>query len=297
MEIKNFFHHPPIFLFAEEQNLLARAQELATTWGIPMGDVVDISQAKTDHHFFLLYTPERLELHRYAPSSLERCPVYVQFISEKEKKRVQQAGRKQEPLARAAALSGNTRPHILDATPGFGRDAFLLATLGCHLHLVERSPVVASLLADGLARAKHGPTWTKEAVERMRLTCADARQHLTLNHEKIDVVYLDPMYPERKKTALVKKEMRWLRDLVGTDADAEDLLHIALQRAANRVVVKRPQVAPPLPGPQPNFAIHAPNTRFDIYLSPLLKGTTILKEAKPRSKSKPWGQSPRPLFF
>jgi len=119
----------------------------------------------------------------------------------------------------------------------------------------------------GLRRAARDPDIGPLVMERLHLTEADGRDYLRKLEEeqRPDVVYLDPMYPHRRKTARVGKEMRLLRQLAGDDDDAPELLIAALAGARRRVVVKRPRRAPALVGPQPCFQIIAPNTRFDVY--------------------------------
>lgn len=171
------------------------------------------------------------------------------------------------PLARAVGVHQTSRLSVLDATAGLGRDAFVLASLGCKLTLVERVPVVAALLADALARAA-GDEDVAPIVGRMTLIGANAVEHLR-GLDKLawpDVIYLDPMYPERVKSALVKKEMRFLRALAGDNLDAELLLAIARLTAKKRVVVKRPKRAPPLSGGVPSHVIESENTRYDVYV-------------------------------
>jgi 16S rRNA (guanine1516-N2)-methyltransferase len=172
-------------------------------------------------------------------------------------------GGRGEPIARAAGLRGGRTPSVVDATAGLGRDAFVLAALGCPLTLVERSPVVAALLEDGLRRGAAAPD-VAPVVARMRLVHGDATA--LLPGLRADVVYLDPMYPHRDSSALVKKEMRLFQALLGPDADSERLLPAALAAARARVVVKRPAAAPPLAGERPAHEIRTKNHRFDVYL-------------------------------
>ncbi len=81
-----------------------------------------------------------------------------------------------------------------------------------------------------------------------------------------DVVYLDPMYPVLRRSALNKKKLRILRALVGEDADAAELFEAARGAARRRVVVKRPRHAPPL-APNPDIQYKGSSVRFDVYLS------------------------------
>ena len=83
-----------------------------------------------------------------------------------------------------------------------------------------------------------------------------------------EVVYLDPMYPQRQKSAAVKKEMAYFHELVGaaTAADEVLLLQTARRHATKRVVVKRPQGGAVLAGEAPAFQYQGKSTRFDVYL-------------------------------
>ncbi len=109
---------------------------------------------------------------------------------------------------------------------------------------------------------------TKQIIEtNITLEVGDARDAMAASTVPEDVVYLDPMYPHRTKSALVKKEMRRLRNVVGGDDDAHKLLEAALQYAGQRVVVKRPHPSPPLGDMKPDFAITGKKTRFDVYMT------------------------------
>ncbi len=175
-------------------------------------------------------------------------------------------GGKGQAIAKAIGL-GNGAISVLDCTAGLGRDAFVLASLGYQVQMIERSPVVSELLADGLKRASCDPE-VNEIVGRMRLeqnTSLDALQSYIKSQQQVDVVYLDPMFPSREKSALVKKEMRLFHDLVGQDLDAGALLELALQVARYRVVVKRPRKAPDLNNQTPGYRLEGKANRFDIY--------------------------------
>jgi 16S rRNA (guanine1516-N2)-methyltransferase len=170
---------------------------------------------------------------------------------------------RRQPLARAVGRRNTT---VLDATAGLGHDAALLALMGFEVTAVERSPVVAALLRDGaeraLAEAQLGPA----LGNRLRVLAGDARAVLPTLSRTPEVVYIDPMFPpKRKRGALAKKSVRLLRDLVGDDPDAGDLLEVAMQHAGNRVVVKRPAYADPIGG-RPAHHIGTKLVRYDVYL-------------------------------
>ncbi|MDD3815078.1 MAG: class I SAM-dependent methyltransferase, partial [Desulfocapsaceae bacterium] len=176
-----------------------------------------------------------------------------------------------QPLARAAGVKPGWRPSIVDATAGLGIDGFILASLGCKVTMIERSPVLRALLNDGLQRAISHPATRDIVVQRLELLIGNSREIITTLPEQPATIYLDPMYPHRHKSALNKKEMRIIRALVGDDQDAAALLESALEIATNRVVVKRPKGAPELNARRPSHVVEMKNSRFDVYLTGLSK--------------------------
>jgi 16S rRNA (guanine1516-N2)-methyltransferase len=185
----------------------------------------------------------------------------VDFANRDMQKRI--AGGKSQDLAKAVGVGRGQvpYPHVLDATAGLGRDAFVLASLGCKVHMLERHPLLAALLADALARAHHMPD-IRDAATRLSLESRDALDVLT-EDTQYDVIYLDPMYPETNKKALPKKNMQVLRGLLGSD-DASGLLEHALATNVSRIVIKRPKHAPKTPAP--SVSITGKQTRFDVYV-------------------------------
>ncbi len=174
-------------------------------------------------------------------------------------------------IAKAVGIQPGVRPTVVDATAGLGRDAFVLATLGCNVTMIERQPLIAVLLEDGFARAREDAVIAL-IVARMSLRVGDAIRILrTWNDEAPQVIYLDPMFPHRDKSALVKKEMRLFRPLVGDDQDADELLEAALALASHRVVVKRPRKAPAIAGGKVSFSLEGNAGRFDVYAKRSLK--------------------------
>jgi len=199
-------------------------------------------------------------------------PVKVDFVEGAAAHRRLHGGGSGQLIARAVGLQPGIRPTVLDATAGLGRDAFVLATLGCRVDLIERQPLIAALLEDGLQRATLDAE-VASIVARMHLHCGDAIALLrSWSAEAPQVIYLDPMFPHRDKSALVKKEMRLFRPLVGADADAPALLEAALALASHRVVVKRPRKAPAVEGGKPGYALEGKSSRYDIYPKKSLKG-------------------------
>ena len=194
-------------------------------------------------------------------------PVFVDFVGGKAGHRRRFGGGKGQDIARAAGLNKGVTPHVLDGTGGLGGDAFVLATSGCTVTLIERSPVVAALLQDGIRRAQEDLE-AGTIASRMSLINDDSRsamQRMVDAGESCDVVYLDPMFPRKKKTARVKKEMRIFQDLLSGDPDADELLAPAMELAEYRTVVKRPRLAPDLAEKEPTYRLEGKACRFDIH--------------------------------
>ena len=233
----------------------AQAQALAERLGLPL-QVAEAQMALQLGESGL----QLVELGPQAPG-----PVRVDFVEGALAHRRQFGGGSGQMIAKAVGVAPGVRPRILDATAGLGRDAFVLASLGCEVLLIERQPLIAALLTDGLERAGREPE-VAPLVARMRLLQGDAIALLAAWDEAPpQVIHLDPMFPHRDKSALVKKEMRLFRPLVGDDDDAPALLAAALQLASHRVVVKRPRKAPPIDGPAPGYALEGKSSRYDIY--------------------------------
>ncbi|WP_407681434.1 class I SAM-dependent methyltransferase [Pseudomonas mangrovi] len=192
-------------------------------------------------------------------------PVRVDFVEGALAHRRQFGGGSGQMIAKAIGIGPGVRPRVLDATAGLGRDAFVLASLGCEVVLIERQPVIAALLEDGLRRAATAAE-VAEIIARMRLLVGDAIALMAAWQDSApQVIHLDPMFPHRDKSALVKKEMRLFRPLVGDDDDAPALLAAALELASHRVVVKRARKAPPIAGPAPGYSLEGKSSRYDIY--------------------------------
>jgi len=174
-------------------------------------------------------------------------------------------GGSSHPLARAANIRGSSKPFICDATGGLGRDAFVLASLGCEVVVLEHSPIVFALLADGLRRARQHADISPIA-NRMTVHNLDSKSlpEVWPNNRLPDTVYLDPMYPHNHKLT-AKKEMQLLQRLSLDESRESALLSGAIATAINRVTVKRPLNAAKLEGPLPVGAIKSTNTRYDIY--------------------------------
>ena len=247
-------------VMAGDVALLPQGQALALELALPL-----VTEPPASCELLLQLTPERLQLQQLGPDA--PGPVYVDFVEGVMGHRRKFGGGRGQLVAKAVGIKKGFVPDVIDATAGLGRDSFVLAQLGCQVRMVERSPVVAALLRDGMARGQLDDE-VAAIIERMSLVVADAKEWLLALSEaqRPDVIYVDPMHPERTKAAEVKKEMKIFRELVGGDEDDAELLQAALRVARKRVVVKRPRKAEAIAGPKPNLVYEGKSTRFDVYL-------------------------------
>ena len=226
----------------------------------------------------LVVTPSRLEL-RVVGGAAELRGGRAVFVNLAKVDATSTAGRRlSQPIAKAVGLKrGQPAPAVIDATAGYGEDAWLLASLGCRILAVERNKIVATLLRDGLLRAATAEpaiagrvtTLVTDAAAMLRQMVRQRPAATTDLPEAVadfwppDVIYLDPMFPTARKTAQ-RKALRVLRRLVGDDESAPQLLAAALTVARRRVVVKRPLHAEPL-ADKPGSVHKGKSTRYDVY--------------------------------
>ena len=238
--------------------------QIAERWGL---------DHDPDHPFLLALEPTHLAL--YQKDDPKCGGVFVDWGAGACDHRRKFGGGRGQAIAKAVGLNKGATPRVLDATAGLGRDAFVLASLGCEVMMIERNPVVAALLEDGFQRACEDEAIGDMVRHRMHFCAAQSQLALSqLPEIKVfapEVVYLDPMFPHKKKSALVKKEMRLFQSLVGADLDADLLFEPALTLAEKRVVVKRPDHAGFLAEKTPSMQIETKKNRFDVYVKQGMK--------------------------
>lgn len=172
-----------------------------------------------------------------------------------------------ELLVKAARIKGKEHPTVLDATAGFGSDSLLLAAAGFTVSLYEYDPVISALLSDALERASGIPELS-EAVSRMELHPEDSIGSMKNLKEAPDVVFLDPMFPERTKSALIKKKFQLLQKLERPCPDEEELLSAAILSHPHKIVIKRPLKGPFLAGRKPDYSLAGKAIRYDCIVLP-----------------------------
>ena len=249
---------PKIFIHQKSDEFQSTTNKLAKHLHLPIKE-----NLPQESSLILYYDKNGLYLQQLGIDAPKK-PIKVNFVSKKITYR-RKLNQKTENLAKAIGIK--TKPYVLDAAAGLGRDAFMLASLGCNVTMLEKSPIITALLQDGLERASHDPALVK-IISRIKLIQIDNIKYMKHLKSHPDVVYLDPMFPVRKKSALVKKEMRILKMLLENEPPIDEklLLETARKCAKKRVVVKRPRLAKSLDNQEPNFSITGKTCRFDVYI-------------------------------
>ena len=178
-------------------------------------------------------------------------------------KRLRQANLGHELLVRAAHVKGTNAPTAVDATAGLGEDALLLAAAGFEVTLCERDPVIAALLRDTLERAVADERLAAVAA-RMHFVEGDSIDVLRTLSQAPDVVFLDPMFPERRRRAATNKKLQLFQQLERPCEDEDALMAAALAARPRKVVVKRPLKGPYLAGVKPSSSLAGKVVRYDI---------------------------------
>jgi len=257
--------HPSLAILAATAQDTVAAAQLARQLGLPLLPVaVDFAHCD-DYAAVLVVRGPSLCLQQTGRGP---GPVSVDFGSAS--MRYRRRSGHNELLGKAVGLGKKPELRVLDATAGLGRDSFVLADLGCRVLMCEREPVVATMLAWGMAAAAaSGDAWLAEVMARLTLHEGDAREPGAEIEQRFDVIYLDPMFPQRDKSAAVKKEMALFQLLLEAGDAADDagqLLLWALQQDVARVVVKRPPRAPSLAERQPSHTVAGKAVRYDVYV-------------------------------
>ncbi len=258
---KNLYN---IGIYVSDPGFEQQAATLSTQTGLP------VVSDKTACEIALAVGPDGLSLSLPNDPSLTGN-VQVNFTKGAWTRRLKRV--RSERLIKAMGSKTPLGTEILDATGGLGRDSFLLAAAGFQVQVVERNPILAALLVDGLHRAVDREE-TKAICSRIQCIQEDALDYLTRDGSAPEIIYLDPMFPKTKSRAKVKKELQIIQQVVGEDHDIADLFTLALQAASKRVVVKRPKSGPWLNQLPPAYSLLGKAVRFDIYLPLPASGKT-----------------------
>lgn len=245
----------PLALMCRDETKQERAEALAVRLGVPIAG----SEEEADRAELILLLGED------GISLTDREEMNLRGDFSRLVPRIRPEKLAGEMLIKAAKLRDCEHPTLLDATAGLGEDSFLLAAAGFTVTLCERDPVIAALLSDALERAENDPGLSRIAA-RMTLCEEDSIGVMRRLGTPPDVILLDPMFPERQKSGLIKKKFQLLQKLE-SPCDAErELLEAAIAARPRRIVIKRPLKAEPLAGVSPNYSISGKAIRYDCIL-------------------------------
>ncbi len=252
-------HRGKIGVLHLEEDDLERCRQLAERLEVPL--ITEQNLAETGNiSLFLSWRDGKLKL--LERSTLKKGGLSVDFDVRSEEQRSWPAPKK-GPLSQAIGRKTKT---VVDATTGWGQDSFFIFRMGYQVLCLERSLVMEEMLKDGFKRLSELPWMVQLGIQPPQLRSGNAIELLRSLEFKPDCIYLDPMFPpKRKKSALAKKSMVILRDLLGNDEDRGQLFSAALAAAGKRVVVKSPDYADPL-GEHPSESFQGKLVRYDVYL-------------------------------
>lgn len=259
MDIKQFIR---IKLKSNDDDEILLAKTLASEIGLypPAASVENVP-------FYLSFNNGRLELTENLKRKTDKSSIFVDFLTGPTWFRHKYDHRINQPLTKAVGIKKGFRPTICDTTAGYGIDSFICASFGCVITMIERSPIIWALLNDGLRRAAVDRKIGHLIKANLLLHRGDSIELLKKMDKKFETIYMDPMYPPKRNSALNKRKMRVLRSLVGDDDDHIALLESSFEYATGRVVVKRPATAPQIEGRSPSYQVKGKNSRYDIYLA------------------------------
>ncbi len=259
MDIKQFIRIKPN---SDHEDEILRVRKLAAELGLhpPGGTVGKVL-------FQLSYADGRLELTESLTEKHGKSRVFVDFLAGAARFRYKHDRSINQPLTKAVGIKQGHRPTICDTTAGYGTDSFIFASFGCVVTMIERSPIIWALLDDGLKRAAADRILGDKVIKNITLFRGNSIELLKKMDKKFETIYMDPMYPPRRSSALNKRKMRVLRSLVGDDADHAELLKCSMRYAKGRVVVKRPAHAPQIENQSVSYQVKGKRSRYDIYLT------------------------------
>ncbi|MCR5273539.1 MAG: class I SAM-dependent methyltransferase [Lachnospiraceae bacterium] len=172
----------------------------------------------------------------------------------------------QEMLFKAAKIKNfENTPLAVDATAGMGEDSFILAAAGARVKLFEKDPIIALLLSDALRRGKNDPK-IAAVISRMEFAEGDSLEYMRETDEKPDIIYLDPMFPARSKSGLIKKKFQLLGQLEPPATDGEEMLRAAMNLRPKKIIVKRPAKGENLGNYKPHYSLKGKAIRYDCFV-------------------------------
>lgn len=242
-----------------ESSLWAESRILAERLGVPLLEMHSLT-VEPAQGYFLCYREGSLKL--LDKQALKKGGLTVD-IEPRPGEQHSYPAPKKDLLALAVGKKSRT---VIDATTGWAQDSLALFRMGYNIHCLERSPVMAELIQDGFNRLAMKDWVRNRQLQVPQLQLGNAIELLSHLPDTPDCIYLDPMFPPKpKKSALAKKAMMVLRDILGDDTDRDELFAAAWRATGKRLVVKSPDYAEPMAG-KPSEVYQGKLLRYDVYI-------------------------------
>lgn len=235
-----------LVVYTNVDSKIASAKALASLLNVPFSEVIDENKTILNLKEDGLY--------------LESNNNSIKGDFSKLYRRIKQDNLSKELVVKAAKIKGQKDVVVLDATAGLGEDSFLLAAYGFKVKLYERDKVIAALLKDSLDRAS---VEFPEIISRMEVFEEDSISAMKNLSFRPDVVFLDPMFPQRSKDAAVKKKFQLIHLLEKPCEDEVDLIEAAKNTGAKKIIIKRPLKSEYLGGVKPSYSYEGKAIRYD----------------------------------
>ena len=250
-EHRNGAEELELFVICEKSEFQGKADALSAFLGVPC-----LNGSEADHECELIFTDEGLALRN---GEMEIRGDFSRLL-----RRIRNVN--SEQIVKAAKIRGHEGTlRIIDATAGLGEDSFLLAAAGNTVKLFESDRVIYSLLRDALERAEVDPV-LQDIAQRMEVLNSDSIGYMSGITESPDVVFLDPMFPERQKSSLVKKKLQLIQQFERPCSNEGELFDAAMSCGPKKVIIKRPVKGPFLDGRKPSYSITGKVIRYDCYV-------------------------------
>ncbi|MBO7357798.1 MAG: class I SAM-dependent methyltransferase [Lachnospiraceae bacterium] len=240
-------------VYLYDDNLKSRAEKLAESLDLPL-----IASHPTEKESFKICFGDSMVY--LQGDGMDLIPDFMDL-----KERVKPGRLNTEVLVKACRVKCENQITVFDATAGLGEDSFILAAAGFNVILYEKDPVIYELLLNAWERGRENPE-IGAILSRMHIYSGDSTVYLKSLNNKPQVVLLDPMFPERKKSGLIKKKFQLLQKLESPCDNEDSLMEAALIGAGKRIVIKRPVKGPNLAGRKPDFSYPGKAVRYDCIL-------------------------------
>lgn len=172
-----------------------------------------------------------------------------------------------EMLLKAVRFKNSDGPYtVLDATAGLGDDSFIMAAAGNTVTMYEYDALIAAMLRDALKRAE-ADSDLSDTVSRMELREENSIEAMKTVRGQYDIIYLDPMFPSKKKSALAKRKFQLLHTVEPPCENGDEMLKAAIEAQPKKIIIKRPVKGEYLAGVAPSYSLSGNAIRYDCLVN------------------------------